>query len=50
VASGRRTPSRSARKPNAKRRRASVASDPSRYEVTSMADINDSEQRAARAV
>ena len=50
VASGRRTPSRGARKPNARRRHASVASDPSRCEVTSTADINDSGQRPHGAV
>jgi hypothetical protein len=50
VASGRRTPSRSARKPNARRRHASGVSDPSRCEVTSMADINDCGQRRRRAV
>ena len=50
VASGRRTSSRSARKPNARQRHASGASDPSRCEVTSMADINDSGQRRRRTV
>jgi hypothetical protein len=50
VASGRRTPSRSARKPNTRRRHASVASDPSLCEVTSMADINDSGQQRRDAV